>query len=119
MSIASTIAVSGINVASLRLQVSASNVANSLTSGYVPKQVVQVDTGQGVAATVEPVSQALVPAYTPKGPDGDARSFATSPYVDLTNEMVQQLIARFDLNANVHTFRADVRMSEALLDIFA
>ena len=54
MSIISNIAVSGINAASLRLRVAASNIANARSDGYVPKQVVQVDTGQGTAATVLP-----------------------------------------------------------------
>jgi flagellar basal-body rod protein FlgC len=36
MSIASSIAVSGMTAASLRLQVSASNVANALSSGPLP-----------------------------------------------------------------------------------
>ena len=116
MSIASAIAVSGMNVATLRLQVSARNVANSLSITSVPQQVDQAGT---LAATVQPVSPALAPAYTPKGPGEDARAFATSPYVELTNEMVQQLVARFDLTANAQVFRADVRMQAALLYLFA
>lgn len=119
MSIASAIAVSGMNVATLRMQVSARNIANSLSDNFVPQQVVQADMRQGTAAATQPVSPALAPAYTPRGPDGDARAFATSPYVELTNEMVQQLLARFDLTGNAQVFRADVRMQAALLYLFA
>lgn len=133
MSIASAIALSGINVAVLRLQVSAGNVANARSNGsspmvsntasdpssYVPRQVVQFDTGQGVAATVQPRSPALVPAYTPRGPEVDARAFATNPYAVLTNEMVQQMVARFNLVANAQVLHADTQLSAALLDITA
>jgi flagellar basal-body rod protein FlgC len=114
MSIANAIAVSGMNVATLRLQVSARNVANSLSN----TESQQVDQAGALAATVQPSSQALIPAYTSKGPGEDARAFATSPYVELTNEMVQQLLARFDLTANAQVFRADVRMQAALLYLF-
>ena len=115
MSIASTIAVSGMNVASLRLQVSARNIANSFSTTSTLQLGDQTDIP---AAAAQPVSPALMPAYTPKGPGEDARAFATSPYVELTNEMVQQLLARFDLTANAHVFRADVRMQAALLYLF-
>jgi len=42
MSIASAIAVSGLKVASLRLQVAASNIANSLSTGPLPTQPTQL-----------------------------------------------------------------------------
>ena len=119
MTIASAIAVSGVNVATLRLQMSARNAANSLSITSVPQQVVQIDTLQNMAATVQPASPALVPAYTHKGPDEDGRAFPTNPYFVLTNEMVQQLLARFNLVADAHVLRADVRMRSNLLYLFA
>ena len=103
------------NVATLRLQVSARNVANLLSSASMPQQVVQVDTSQSTAASVLPASPALVPAYTHKGPDEDARAFPTNPYSVLTNEMVQQLVARFNLIADAHVFRADAMMQATAL----
>lgn len=115
MSIASAIAVSGMNVATLRLQVSARNVANSLSDGFVPSQVVQVDAKPGTAASVQLASPGFIPAYIQKSAEGDAWAFATNPYAQLTNEMVQELVARFDLTANAQVFRADVRMQAALL----
>ena len=119
MSIASAIAVSGMNVATLRLQVSARNVANSLSITSVPQQVDQIDTLQNTAATVQSVSPTLVPAYKYKGPDEDARAFPTNPYGVLTNEMVQQLLARFNLVADAHLLSADARMQTNLLYLFA
>ena len=116
MSIASAIAVSGMNVATLRLQVSARSTANSLSITSVPQQVDRAGTS---AATAQPMSPALAPAYTPKGPGEDARAFAASPYVELTNEMIQQLLARFNLVADAHVLRADVRMQANLLYLFA
>lgn len=113
MSIAGAIAVSGMNVASLRLQASARNIANAPADISTPQQ-----DDQTVAPAAQPQSPALVPAYTPTAPGEDARAFATSPYVELTNEMVQQLVARFDLTANAQVFRADVRMQAALLYFF-
>jgi hypothetical protein len=117
MSIASAIAVSGMNVATLQLQVSARDVANALSSASVPQQVVQVDTQDSVAA-IEAASPALRPAYVHKGPDEDGRAFPTNPYSVLTNEMVQQLLARFNLVADAHLFSADARMQANLLYLF-
>jgi flagellar basal-body rod protein FlgC len=114
MSIVSSIAVSGINAASLRLRVAAENIANARTSGYVPKEVVQVDTGQGTAATVRPVSSDGTAAYDSAGLSGDRVSFGADPYLRLTNEIVQVLVARFDLSANAQVLRADARTAAAL-----
>lgn len=114
MSIATAIAVSGINAASLQLQVSAGNIANSLSDGNGP--LVRSD---DVAAATAAVSPALVPAYRPTGPYGDARAFAASPYTRLTNDMVRQLVARFDLIANTRVLLVDQRTSATMLDLLA
>jgi hypothetical protein len=49
----------------------------------------------------------------------DAWDFAANPYVALTNETVQQLLANFNLVANAHVLRADAQASATLLDITA
>jgi flagellar basal-body rod protein FlgC len=126
MSITSSIALSGINVATLRLQVSASNVANARADGplpgsadaldvpnaYVPLRVNQTATaGGGTSATVT--------RSTAKAPTFDTSAyweFAANPYVALTNELVQQLLAHFDLVGNAHVLRADAQQSAALFD---
>jgi flagellar basal-body rod protein FlgC len=121
MSIASTIALSGVNAATLRLQVSASNIANARSDGYRALRVNQVATvGGGTGATV---ARATATAPTDDG-SADARNtttweFRANPYVALTNEMVQLLVARFDLAANAKVLHADAQQSAALLDITA
>jgi flagellar basal-body rod protein FlgC len=113
MSPVSAIAVSGMNAASLRLRVAASNIANARSSGYVPQKVVQVDTGHGTAASVRPAADGTS-AYDSVGLSGDRVSFGADPYLRLTNEIVQVLVARFDLAANAQVVRADARTAAAL-----
>jgi flagellar basal-body rod protein FlgC len=128
MSIATTIALSGINAATVRLQVAASNIANArtdgplpgspdqagLAGGYVPLRVNQTETaGGGTSATVTAAS----PGYDLNRRNTEAWDFAANPYVALTNEMVQVLVARFNLAANAHVVRTDTQMSAALFDI--
>jgi len=132
MSIASTIAVSGLHVAALRLQVAASNIANSLSTGplpsvpnpqnfpaaYTPLRVNQTDTvGGGTSATVTSVSPATISAFDPTAPFANADGFVASPNADLAGEIVQLLIARYSFAANVQVIRADAQMSAALLNI--
>ncbi|HSV25266.1 MAG TPA: flagellar basal body rod C-terminal domain-containing protein, partial [Xanthobacteraceae bacterium] len=132
MSIASTIAVSGLNVATLRLDVAASNIANALSDGplpgagnvenfpaaYTPLRVNQTDV-VGTSATVSAVSPATVPAHDPGAPFADSNGMVASPNVDLANELVQLLIARYTFAANAQVIRADAQMSAALLNVFA
>ena len=134
MSIASTIAVSGLNVASLRLQVAASNIANASSDGLLPGapnpenfppaysalRLNQVDNlGGGTSATVSNVSPTTVATYDPSAPYADSRGMVASPNVDLANELVQVLIARFSYAANAQVIRADAQMSAALFDLTA
>jgi flagellar basal-body rod protein FlgC len=134
MSIASTIAVSGMTAASLRLQVSANNVANALSSGplpgmansagypaaYIPERVNQTDiAGGGTGASIGFVSPSYVPAYDPAAPYADSNGMVASPNVDFAAELVQQIIARYTFAANAHVVRADAQMTSALFDALA
>jgi flagellar basal-body rod protein FlgC len=134
MSIASTIAVTGLNAASLRLQVAASNIANVLSDGplpgtpnpeifpaaYTPLRVNQTDVvGGGTSATVSAVSPATVSSFDPSAPFANSDGFVASPNVDLASEMIQLLIARYNYAANAQVIRADAQMSAALLNITA
>jgi flagellar basal-body rod protein FlgC len=110
MSIASTIAVSGLNVASLRLQVAANNIANSRSDGplpdaanpeefpnaYTPFASIRpmLSGGGGTSATVTTVSPATVPSFDPTAPFAESNGMVASPNVDLANEFMQLLIAR-------------------------
>lgn len=134
MSIASTIAVSGLSAASLRLQVAASNIANASSDGPLPGapnpenfpsaysalQVNQVDNlGGGTSASVTNVAPPTVASYDPSAPYADGRGMVASPNVDLANELVQALIARFNYAANAQVIRTDARMRGALFNITA
>ena len=134
MSIANTIAVSGLTAASLRLQVAASNIANAGSDGplpgtpnpenfpsaYSPLRVNQVDSsGGGTRATETEVSPPTVTAFDPSAPYADGRGRVASPNVDLANELVQVLLARFNDKANALVIRADAQMNATLLDTTA
>ncbi len=134
MTIASSIALSGMNVATLRLQVSASNVANSLSDGplpgaanvagypsaYVPQRVDQVATGDGgTSATVRTVSPSYVTAYDPNAPYADGNGLVAEPKVDLTSEIVQQMVARYSFAANAAVLRTDMKTTATLLNTTA
>lgn len=134
MSIASAIAVSGLNVASLRLRVAASNIANARSDGPLPGtpnpenfptaysalRVNETDlAGGGTTATVSAVSPATVSSYDPTAAFADAKGMVARPNVDFANEFVQLLIARYTFAANAQVIRADAQMSAALLNISA
>ena len=134
MSVASTIAVSGLSVASLRLEVAASNIANATSDGPLPGtpnpenfppahsalRVNQVDNyGGGTSATVTNVLPPAIATYDPTAPYADGRGMVASPNVDPANELVQVLLARFSYAASAQVIRADAQMSAALLNITA
>lgn len=134
MSIASTIAVSGLNVASLRLQVAASNIANASSSGPLPETpnaanfpaaynaltVVQTETaGGGTSATVTTANPATVATSDPNAPFANSEGLVASPNVDLTSQVVDVLEARLSFAANAFVLRTDAEMTKSLLDITA
>jgi flagellar basal-body rod protein FlgC len=134
MSIAGTIAISGLNAAGLRLQVAASNIANSLSDGPLPGpsnpenvppaysalRINQADVvGGGTSAAVIAASPAVVQSYDPTAPFADANGMVASPNVDLANEFVQLMIARYSFAANAQMIRADAQMSASLLNVTA
>jgi flagellar basal-body rod protein FlgC len=134
MSIASTIAVSGLEAASLRLQVAASNIANSLSRGPLPDasnpgtfaaaysalRVNQTDVSRGgTSATMTTVSPATVLSYDPAELFADGDGMVASLNVDLANEFVQLLVARYTFAANAQVIRADAQMSASVLNITA
>jgi len=134
MSIASTIAVSGMGVAVLRLDIAASNIANSLSAGplpgaakpekfpaaYAPLRVDQRGLASGgTTATVNRISPSSVPAFDPGAPFADASGQVAMPNVDLGNEIVQTMIARLTYAANAQVVRADAQMTAGLFNIVA
>lgn len=134
MSVASAIALSGMNVAALRMQVSASNVANALSDGplptsanagnfpsaYAPLRVDQVaTTSGGTSATVSTVSPSYVATYDPSAPYADGSGLVASPNVNLATETVQQILASYSFEANARVVRSDAQMMARLVNISA
>jgi flagellar basal-body rod protein FlgC len=128
------IAASGMMAATLRLNVSASNVANSLSSGplpdatgpgatapaaYTPLRVDQVDVGGATSATATPVLPSYAPTYAPSAAYADKSGMVAAPDVDLANEAVQQMTAKCAFTANAKVMRVASQMMGALLDITA
>jgi flagellar basal-body rod protein FlgC len=129
-----SIATSGMAAATRRLEVSASNVANAMSDGplpsagaavvanypaaYTPLRVDQVETSDGgTTAVVSKESPGTVRTYDPGAPYADANGMVASPEVDLTNEAVQQVIARYTFSANAQVVRTYQQMMKSLLDI--
>ena len=132
MSIASAIAVSGLKVANLRLQVAASNIANSLSIGPLPDaanaenfpaaysalRVNQTDAvGGGTSATVTTTTACDCIVVRTDGALRRRQRQVAGPNVDLANELVQLLVARYTFAANAQVIRADAQMSASLLNI--
>jgi flagellar basal-body rod protein FlgC len=139
-----SIATSGMQAASTRLDVAASNIANSQTTGplptttgnsgststsgfpsaYVPLAVNQVETSNGsgpsgTLATVVPVSPSFVPVSDPSAPFADQNGMVAAPNVDPANMLIQAAIAQYSFSANAKVATAADQMTKSLLDILS
>lgn len=145
-----SIATSGLSAASLRLNVTASNIANAFTTGplpatggtpaggnggsssanaafpaaYVPLQVNQVDqssgsTPGGTVATVSAVSPSFVPQFDPNAPFANQDGLVAAPNVDLADQFVQLITAKYAFAANAKVIQAYDNTTKSLLDITA
>jgi flagellar basal-body rod protein FlgC len=136
MSSISTIALSGMNAAARRLEVSASNVANVLSTGalpnadgtvpagapqsYAPLELVQTaSAGGGTQTAVTTVTPSTTAVYDPQAPFANQDGLVAAPNVDLAQELIGQLIASYTFTANATVMKADDRMTGALLNITA
>jgi flagellar basal-body rod protein FlgC len=134
MSDISTIALSGMNAATRRLEVSASNVANVMSDGalpnadgsvpagaptaYAPLEVVQTaSAGGGTQTSVTTVTPSTTAVYDPQASFANQDGLVAAPNVDLAQELVGQMVARYSFAANATVMRADDRMTKTLLDI--
>lgn len=132
----SAIALSGMNAAVRRLEVSAGNVANQTSAGrlpsatgvvpngapsaYTPMRVEQVAMPNGgTQARVGAVSPAHVPVFDPDASFADEYGMVAAPNVDLGDEMIQQMIASYSFAANVQVVKSEDRMMKTLLDMKA
>jgi flagellar basal body rod protein FlgC len=113
MSTVHGIAQSGLEAASTRVDVSAGNVANTLTGGFVPSRVTSAEArGGGVASSVarprDPVAEARA----------DAALLATSR-TDLVTELVAQQEAARLFQANLASLKTADELFEAALKLKA
>ena len=105
-----SMALSGLNAAKTRLNVSAHNVANSNTDGFDPKRVDQVDLqGGGTAAKISQPDMPN-PTYMRNG------SLVEASNTDLVSERVDQLQASNSFKANLVTLRTSDEMLGSLFD---
>jgi flagellar basal-body rod protein FlgC len=136
-----SIATTGLRAAEMRLEASASNVANARTTGPVPETPPNVAVGRpadGERRVYQPVvvvQSALegggvraqfkdrLPAYTtiydPYSPDADERGFLAAPNVDYATEIADQIIAVTTFEANIKALKAASEMTKSLLDMKA
>jgi flagellar basal-body rod protein FlgC len=136
MSNISTIALSGMNAASRRLEVSASNVANLMSTGalpnadgtlpsgapkaYAPLELVQTaSAGGGTQTSVTTAKPSYVATSDPSAPFANQDGLVAAPNVDLAQEMISQLVAKYSFAANAHVMKADDEMAKTLIDMRA
>ena len=129
MSTAIDSALSGLAVASKRIDVAASNLANqsststqvggvTTNASYIPKDVVQISLGAGgVRAEVRDVNNPTVKYHDPESPQADEYGFVDSPNVDTAEQLVKMQIASYDFKANLKSIQIADRMAENLLDM--
>jgi flagellar basal-body rod protein FlgC len=137
--IAPLVALSGLQAATLRLDVSASNVANINTSGataraaaaaaaqgqtvytgYQPLMVQQVAVpGYGVVANVRPNGSPPRPVYAPSSRLADSDGMVDMPDVDPAEESVAQIQAASAYRATLSVIRTSDEMEQSLLDLSA
>ncbi|HLG84475.1 MAG TPA: flagellar basal body rod C-terminal domain-containing protein [Bradyrhizobium sp.] len=136
MSSISTIALSGMNAATRRHEVSASNVANVASTGglpnadgsvpagaptaYAPLEVVETANADGgTQTTVTTVTPSTTAVSDPQAPFANQNGLVAAPNVDLAQELINQMMASYSFAANAKVLTADDRMTRTLLDIKA
>ncbi|MGP9814299.1 flagellar basal body rod protein FlgC [Rhodopseudomonas sp. NSM] len=136
MSSISAIAVSGLKAATRRLEVSASNIANQQSTGalpaangtvpagapqaYRPMQVNQTAVpGSGTRTSVTTTAPGKIAVSDPQAPFANEDGMVAAPDVDLAQELIGQMVAKYSYTANLATLKADRDMSKALLDATA
>lgn len=136
MSSISTIALTGLTAAARRLDVSADNVANVMTSGtlpstdgtvpsgapkaYDPLELMQSEnTGGGTQTTVRTTLPSYVATSDPSAPFANQDGLVAAPNVDLSKEMISLVTARYSFAANARVLKADDQMTRTLIDTVA
>ena len=136
MSSISAIAVSGMNAATQRLEVSASNVANIATTGALPATNGTVAAGApqayqplrlnetasadgGTQTSVTAAAPSYVAVSDPQAPFANQDGLVAAPNVDISQELIDQMIASYSFTANAGILKAADQMTRTLLDTTA
>ncbi len=121
------IAISGLNSASLRLQASASNIANMRTSGsltdpnYPPyeaktTQSTSLSNGGGVLTKIVTREPATTIAFDPEAFYADENGMVKAPYVNIEEELVIMKMAEQAYKANTQIIKTAGEMFDALIE---
>ena len=126
MTNAITIALSGLNSATQRLNASASNIANAFTSGsleegeqapYTPLDTTSsADALGGVQTKIVPRDNPFSAAYEPNSPFANEDGIVGVPNVDLAEEAVNLKIAEISYKANLNSIKVAGELFDELLD---
>lgn len=131
MSTAIDSALSGLAVASKRIEVAANNLVNQDSTAtqvngvttnqiYMPKDVVQISLGAGgVRAEVRDANVPEVKYYDPENQQADDYGFVRTPNVDTAEEMVKMQIASYDFKANLKSIKVADNLQQNLLDMLS
>lgn len=128
-----SIAASGMNAASARLNAAASNIANAQTTGsltdpaeapYQPIDAVSKDisTGgapSGVVTSYQPRAGKPVAVSEPDSPLADANGMVGAPNVDIGEELISAMMAKYEFAANAKMASAASDMQKTAIDILA
>lgn len=113
-------ALSGLNAASKRLEVSADNIANQFSKNYVPKRIEQISQANGgVQVNVKNVEPATTKIINKDDPDADTNGIVEFPNVDVANELVNTTIASYDYKANLKSLKVADTLQKYLLNIIS
>jgi flagellar basal-body rod protein FlgC len=128
-------ALTGMNVATLRAEVAARNIVNSLSAGsdpnaaplasetlagsraYQPQRVLAYSIpGGGVGGRTEPITPSTYPAYDPTNPAADENGVVQYPNVSLESEFAQLTLAVTSYKASAEVLKTIDETMGALLD---
>lgn len=124
----SSIALTGLNAASKRIEASASNIANAQTTGsvdgtkpvYMPKDVVQVsEPFGGVKTSIVESTKPPITSFAPSDINADSNGLVNYPNVDLAEELVNLSSAVSQYKSSLQVIEQNRTLSSSLLDIFA
>jgi len=132
ISAVTSIAASGLNAASARLQASAANIVNAQSGGAAPgvggadrprttfRPVTADQTSLangGVKVDLRMVQPGYFMAYAPSSPDADKNGMEAMPDVDLAAEAVNLIEARQQFEANLRVIKTADQMQGSMLKI--